>query len=184
MTPETITTGGAAAPPAQGGRRAAAALSALLGAAFTAGAAGAAAPPADCRSLQPAQAVRVMQDFFDAIRTNDEAGVRSLLTPDFHAFDGGRSLDVGGMAGLVRSAHQPGEKYQWLVTEPQVRGACGLASIFYVNRGSLTDAAGVHPLTWLESAVLTWDGGRWRIAFLESMRAADPAAPAPAASGS
>jgi hypothetical protein len=45
-----------------------------------------------------------------------------------------------------------------------------LAWITYVNRGSVGDAAGVTPVTWLESAVLRHDGRRWRIRFFHSTR--------------
>jgi len=56
-----------------------------------------------------------------------------------------------------------GKRYEWSVTEPDVHISGNTAWIAYVNKGSITDAAGTTNLTWLESAVLQKQAGNWKI---------------------
>ena len=72
---------------------------------------------------------------------------------------------------LIKSRHEAGVVYVWRVTEPEVHVDGNTAWITYVNRGSVTDAAGAKDVTWLESAVLRKEGGAWRIQFFHSTRA-------------
>jgi hypothetical protein len=41
-----------------------------------------------------------------------------------------------------------------------------------LDRGSVGDASGTQPMSWLESAMLHYQGQRWHIQFLHSTRAA------------
>lgn len=70
--------------------------------------------------------------------------------------------------GLIKKAHAAGMVFAWQVTEPEVHVGGGTAWITYVNRGSVKDSSGTKEATWLESAVLQKENGRWRIAFLHS----------------
>jgi hypothetical protein len=113
-----------------------------------------------------------MNKLFDSVRTEDVAGFRSVTTPDFYAYDGGKRFDGTALFDLIKTGHSQGKKWQWSVTEPDVHVACDLAWIAYVNRGSVEDASGRKDLTWLESGVLQYSNKQWRIRFVHSTRAA------------
>jgi hypothetical protein len=139
-----------------------AALAAML---LGGGAEAACAPP----DKQPvADAVRAM---FGALQTHDPEAVKANLTPDFYAYDGGRRYDGDALPKAVAAAQAAGKTFAWSVADPDVRLACEQAFIAYVNRGSVTDAKGATPAVWLESALLRFEDGRWRLAFLQSTRA-------------
>jgi hypothetical protein len=106
-----------------------------------------------------------------AMKPDREAVLREFA-PDFYAFDGGRRLSGTELADLATAAHAAGKTYAWSVEAPEVHLACDTAWVAYVNRGSVTDATGTHPLTWLESAVLVWRDGAWKLSFFHSTRAA------------
>jgi hypothetical protein len=115
---------------------------------------------------------------YAALSVDDGARLaETVFAPGFYAFDGGRRFSGPELAALIAAAHKAGKAYVWTVQEPDVRFACDHAWIAYVNRGSVTDASGATPVTWLESAVLRHDGTRWRIEFFHSTRA--PAASPP-----
>jgi hypothetical protein len=73
---------------------------------------------------------------------------------------------------LIKAAHGAGKTYVWSVNDPEVHIACEWAWVTYTNRGSVGDASGTHPMSWLESAVLHYQGRRWRVQFLHSTRVA------------
>jgi ketosteroid isomerase-like protein len=75
------------------------------------------------------------------------------------------------MLALIKAARDAGESIEWSVTEPDIRIDGDVAWIAYVNRGSITDAAGTKPQVWLESGFLEERAGRWRIVFVHSTRA-------------
>jgi ketosteroid isomerase-like protein len=119
-----------------------------------------------------ADVVRVMQNMFAAMREDDLKRFQELATPDLYAYDGGKRFNgPASLVDLIKSLHASGKKYEWNVTEPEVHVACNLAWITYVNQGSVEDASGRQPVTWLESAVLEYANARWRIRFIHSTRA-------------
>jgi ketosteroid isomerase-like protein len=144
--------------------RASALLPALAFAA-AAGAASAACPPAD-----PAAVAGTIQDMYSAVAAGDMTAAKRFTAPDFYIFDGGRRFDGDGIFGLMQGLEQSGAAYTWKVTEPKVAFACETAWITYVNRGGFTKAGQETPLTWLESGVLRYEAGRWKIAFMHSTR--------------
>jgi hypothetical protein len=127
-------------------------------------------PPADLQAVSGA--VRAM---FAALSARDAAGVRATLSRDFYAFDGGKRFDGMALSKLVSDAQAAGKVYVWSVDQADIHIDCDRAWIAYVNHGSITDATGSKPLTWLESANLRFTDGRWRIVFLHSTRV--PVAP-------
>lgn len=134
----------------------------------------AACPPAD-----PDAVAGTMREMYAAISVDDGARLNgTIFAPGFYAFDGGKRFSGPELVALIAGAHKAGKAYVWTVQEPDVHVVCDRAWIAYVNRGSVTDASGVLPVTWLESAVLKFDGTRWRIEFFHSTRA--PVAPSPA----
>ncbi len=116
----------------------------------------------------------VMTAMYAAAKVDDLDGFHAVTTPDFYAFDGGRRFDGDALMQLMKATHAAGTRLDWSVTEPKVEVACTLASITYVNVGSVTMNGATQPMTWLESAVLRYDGARWRIHFFSSTRAPQP----------
>jgi ketosteroid isomerase-like protein len=149
------------------------ALAALVTTALGTGPSAAAAEPQTQCATRSADAVtETMRDMYAALSAGDDARLTSIFTSDFYSFDAGKRFDGPALAALVKDAHKAGKKYVWTVNEPDVHVQCDGAWIAYVNRGSVTDASGATPVTWLESAVLRFETGRWRIAFFHSSRAA------------
>jgi hypothetical protein len=139
------------------------------------------AQAATCPPADPQAVAGTMRDMYAAISVDDGARLNAtIFAPGFYAYDGGKRFSGPELVALIAGAHKAGKAYVWMVQEPDVHVACDRAWIAYVNRGSVTDASGVLPVTWLESAVLKFDGTRWRIEFFHSTRA--PAAAAVAAS--
>ncbi len=112
-----------------------------------------------------------MREMYAALSVDDTARLKTVLANDFYAFDGGKRFDGASLAQLIADAHKAGRQYVWTVNEPDARVQGDWAWITYVNRGSVGDATGTRPVTWLESAVLKLEEGRWRIVFFHSTRA-------------
>ncbi len=131
---------------------------------------GGAASAATCPPADPKAVTDAVRGVFAGMMAHDDAAVKASLTSDFYAFDGGKRFDGPALPKLITDAQAAGKTYVWSVNDPDVHIACDHAWIAYVNKGSLTDAKGTLPLTWLESAILRFEGGRWRIEFLQSTR--------------
>jgi hypothetical protein len=127
---------------------------------------------AACPSAENAmtEVPQVMRDMYSALRADDLGGFHAVTTTDFYSYDGAKRFDGDALMALVKAAHEKGSVYEWRVTEPHVEARCDMAYVTYVNVGSVTDAAGKRPVTWLESAVLFHDKTRWRIRFFHSTR--------------
>jgi len=119
--------------------------------------------------------VDVVNQFFEAASHDDENLFKEILAPDFYAFDNGKRFDGMQLPQLLKAAHGSGKTYAWSVNDPQVQIACDWAWVTYTNRGSVGDATGTQPMSWLESMVLHYQGQRWHIQFLHSTRAAPSA---------
>jgi ketosteroid isomerase-like protein len=136
------------------------------------------APAAQAQTCAPAAATAQIADtvraYYAALAADDAAAARALTTPDFYAYDIGKRFDAPGLSEAIRAAHASGVKLDWNLGEIDVHPACDQAWAAWHNKGSVGDAAGTRRMTWLESAVLTWQGGRWRLAFLHSTRAPPP----------
>jgi Domain of unknown function (DUF4440) len=123
----------------------------------------------------PDQVVSAIKSVFAAARADDLAGFNAIAEPEFYAFDGGRLFAGTALMSFIQQAHAAGKVFEWNVTEPKVHVSCNLAWITYVNKGAVQDSSGRQEVTWLESAILDYANGHWRIRFLHSTRA--PAAP-------
>ena len=117
-----------------------------------------------------AQVTQTVREMFVAAAADDLAKLRSVITPDFYAFDGGGRFTGDALMDLIKAAHAAGKVYVWTVNEPEVQIHGDIAWITYVNRGSIKDASGTKDVTWLESAVLRKEKDRWRIQFFHSTR--------------
>ncbi len=137
------------------------------------------AHPAQAAACAPAASAgtdvaAVMTAMYAAAKVDDLDGFHAVTTPDFYAFDGGRRFDGDALMQLMKTTHAAGTRIDWSVTEPRVEVECNLASITYVNVGSVTMNGATQPMTWLESAVLRYDGAHWRIHFFSSTRTPQP----------
>ena len=120
----------------------------------------------------PKDVVGAMESLYGSLRRDDLTGFREITTSDFHAYDGGVEFEGDALARLVMKMHASGKLYDWSVVDPTVHVICDTAWITYVNRGWMQDSTGRQDMTWLESAVLQFQGGRWRVRFFHSTRAA------------
>jgi uncharacterized protein DUF4440 len=127
-----------------------------------------------CAPERKEAVVDAVNQFFEAASHDDENLFKEILAPGFYAFDNGKRFDGMQLPELIKAAHGSGKTYAWSVTEPEVHIACDWAWVTYTNRGSVGDASGTQPMSWLESAVLHYQGQRWHIQFLHSTRAAPP----------
>lgn len=117
--------------------------------------------------------VATLQAMYAAARADDAAAFHAVTAADFYAYDAGAPFTGESLLQLIAQAHAAGKTFEWNVTQPRVHAACDSAWVTYVNRGSIEDASGRQPLTWLESAVLQYDG-RWRVQFLHATRTPKP----------
>lgn len=113
--------------------------------------------PADSLRRLYAAAMKIDRDAFLA-----------ELTPDFYAFDGGKRYSRDEFGNLPRALHDKGEVYVWSVTKADTHISCDTAWVAYYNEGTVTNAAGQRPASWLESADLVWRHGAWKIQFFQS----------------
>ena len=116
--------------------------------------------------------VDALHQVFEAASRDDDKLFKEVLAPDFYAFDNGKRFDGMQLPDLIKAAHGAGKTYAWSVNDPEVHIVCDWAWVTYTNRGSVADASGTQPMSWLESAVLHYQGQRWRVQFLHSTRAA------------
>jgi hypothetical protein len=125
-----------------------------------------------CAPLHNEAVVDALNQFFQAASRDDDKLFNEVLAPNFYAFDNGKRFDGMQLPELIKAAHVTGKTYVWSVNDPEVHIACDLAWVTYTNRGSVGDASGTQPMSWLESMVLHYQGQRWHIQFLHSTRAA------------
>jgi hypothetical protein len=125
-----------------------------------------------CAPEQSAAVVDAVNQLFEAASHDDDKLFKEVLAQNFYAFDNGKRFDGMQLPQLIKAAHGAGKTYVWSVNDPEVHIACDWAWVTYTNRGSVSDASGTQPMSWLESAVLHYQGQRWHIQFLHSTRAA------------
>jgi ketosteroid isomerase-like protein len=128
--------------------------------------------------------VKTLEQMFSAAQRDDLDRFHAVTTKEFYAYDGGKRFDGDALMELLKQAHAKGRQFIWSVTEPQVHVNCDMAWVTYVNKGSVREADGtMTSVTWLESAVMRWDGNAnaWKVRFLHSTRV-PPEQPAASAS--
>jgi hypothetical protein len=117
--------------------------------------------------------VSVETDMFSALKNEDKASWERLTDRDFVAFESGHRYGRTGFFELIRSAHAAGRHFEWSVTSPRIEVSCTLATLAYVNQGSVTQGSSRSAVSWLETATFRYAAGQWRAVFIESMRTAD-----------
>ena len=123
--------------------------------------------PATADQVQVTEVVRSM---FAALSAEDIPKLRSLIAPDFYAFETGGRVTGDELIELMKKAHAAGKVYSWTVNEPEVHIDGSMAWVTYINRGSIKDASETKNVSWLESIILRKEEGHWRIQFLHSTR--------------
>jgi Domain of unknown function (DUF4440) len=116
------------------------------------------------------QVVDTVSTIFTAAGTDDVVKFDSVVASDFYIFDGGARFNGETIMAFIKAQHAAGKRYEWNVTEPDVRISGNTAWIAYVNKGSITDASGTTSQKWLESAFLEKQAGIWKIVFMHSTR--------------
>jgi len=117
--------------------------------------------------------VSVQAAIFSALENDDQASWERLTDRDFVAFESGHRYGRTDFFELVRSAHAGGRHFEWSVTSPRIEMSCTLATLAYVNQGSVTQGSSRSAVSWLETATFRYAAGQWRAVFVESMRQAD-----------
>ena len=141
----------------------------LIGAAALAASLGPTVAVAGCAPAgTETAAVQTIVDMLAAAKVDDLDGFHRTVAPGFYAYDTGRRYEGDALFEMVKAAHAKGLKAEWSVTDPKVTIVCDAAMVTYVNRGALGDAKAMQPMTWLESAWLRYQEGRWRLVFLHS----------------
>ena len=140
--------------------------------------------------LMPVTAVRAQEGVARAPRADDEVAIvktlgemfsagqhadldrfHAVTTKDFYAYDNGKRFDGDALMDTIKQYQAKGYQYIWSVTAPEVHVGCDAAWVTYVNKGSIRQPDGTMTnMTWLESAVMRWDGSAWKVRFLHSTR--------------
>lgn len=123
---------------------------------------------APCAPASAPHAVETVRAMYAAAMAGDKGGMVATFAPGFHAIDTGKVYSAeafGGLVDYLKSAHMT---MAWTVNDPHETVACDVAWVDWDNRGSATTAAGTKQLEWLESAVLRWQDGAWKLAFFHS----------------
>jgi ketosteroid isomerase-like protein len=111
-----------------------------------------------------------VRSMFAAFAADDSVKFHEIAAADFYAFDGGERYKGDDLIDLLKKLHAAGKAFVWTITEPRVHVEGDVAWITYVNDGSIQDASGTKKTSWLESAVLRKNDGKWRVQFLHSTR--------------
>jgi hypothetical protein len=120
---------------------------------------------------QIAVVMKVQADIFAALENEDRTAWERLTTRDFVAFEGGQQHSRTAVFEMIKKAHATGRHFSWYVTSPRLEAACTVATLIYVNHGSITGGSSRSDVSWLETATFRYAEGQWRAVFLESMRA-------------
>ena len=147
-------------------------LALIFAAVSTAGAVEAAprcAPPGAAKDVEAA-----VRGWFSAFAREDYAAGYGLQAPGFYAYDGGKRYDGTALGELLRGAKASGRRVEWNLHDMDVHVACNEAWAAWVNTGAAGKAGAMQPVAWLESMVLRYADGRWRVEFLHSDRVREP----------
>lgn len=130
-----------------------------------------------CAPKGSAKAVETaVRAWFDAGRRDDLATLQGIQAAGFYAYDGGERYEGLALGETLKAIHAAGTTIEWNLHDFDAHVACDQAWVAWVNTGAVGKAGAMQPVTWLESAVFGYRGGRWRMEFLHSGRVRPPAA--------
>jgi hypothetical protein len=142
-----------------------AAICAVAALTFVAGTGIASAGPCAPASADPVDAIRRM---YAGAMDGDRARTIATFDQDAYLFDGGARFTPEGITDFILKAEATGVTPRWSIDAAESHATCDLAWATWTNRGTFTTSKGVEPKVWLESAVLAWRDGSWRIRFFHS----------------
>jgi hypothetical protein len=130
-------------------------------------------PPAQCSASETAKAEveQTIRDFFDTLRGEGELTFEDVTTPTMYSFDVGQRFEGRALADLIAEVLADGVELNWSLGPMDTKVSCNVAWSQWVNTGSAGTPPNVNPVSWLESAVLVYRDGRWKIDFFHSQRA-------------
>lgn len=140
-------------------------LTAAVAAAITSGSAAASdnlIPQADKAVIQ------TMQQLFKTFEAGNQAELARLTTTDFRIFERGQYLSLDQVLTGLQALRKQNVVYEWNVTVPQLQVHGTVATIAYINQGSITKAGVRTPTTWYESGTLLFEHDRWRVMLVQS----------------
>jgi hypothetical protein len=140
-------------------------ICAVTALASVAGSGKASAGPCAPASADPVDAVRRM---YTGAMAGDRARTIATYEPDAYLFDGGARFTPEGITDFILKAEATGVTPRWSIDGAESHATCDLAWATWTNRGTFTTSKGVEPKVFLESAVLAWRDGAWRIRFFHS----------------
>jgi len=120
-----------------------------------------------------AEIERTINGFFDALRDDDEASFKRLTTEQFYSFDVGKRFEGTALVDAIRDAHEQGVQINWSIGPLDTKLRCDVAWSAWENEGSAGIPPDLQPVRWLESAVMIYENGSWKIDFFHSQRATE-----------
>ncbi|HEX3701670.1 MAG TPA: nuclear transport factor 2 family protein [Phenylobacterium sp.] len=140
----------------------------VLGAASSSATA-ATVPSHSCDSAaERAKISTAVHGLFDALSRDDEGALGRVLSRDFYGFDAGKRVTTASLFETIATYHRAGVIIQWNPGPLDIHVTCGKAWAAWENHGMGGPAGTLKPVSWLESAILSEDHGRWTIDFLHS----------------
>ena len=116
------------------------------------------------------QVEATVRSLFAAAAAEDDASWAKIVSPDFYAYDAGKRFDGHQLMEAIQAIHKSGRKLEWHIEDVEIHVDCDWAWENHVNRGAVGDAGSMQPMSWLESTILTYRRGQWRVVFLHSTR--------------
>lgn len=126
----------------------------------------------------PAAVEDVIRDYFTAISNNDQMAADAVCTADYMLLEHGMYWNNDSLFMMAGPMFDQGATiaYRFENFETTIDG--NTAWTYYDNYGLMTVGGQEIPLHWLESAVMEYDDGHWKMALLHSTRIEQNAAAA------
>ena len=115
----------------------------------------------------PQAAEGAVRQFFDHIASFDYDGIREVVTPDLELIEDTLRLDREGFVEFIRQ-FEGGATFGFELAEFNTEFAGEIAYTSYRLRAVATIGGETVPMEWLESVVLRWIGGGWKIDRLQT----------------
>jgi len=122
---------------------------------------------------------QTIRDFFVALRGEGEVPFETLTTGSMYSYDVGERFEGRALADVIIEALGEGVEINWTLGPMDTKVRCDVAWSAWENTGSAGTPPDIRPAAWLESAVLVFEEGRWKIDFFHSQRARPAPAPKP-----
>ena len=131
------------------------------------------ANPSSCPEPTKARAdvEQTIRDFFVALRGEGDVAFEDVATSSMYSFDVGQRFEGRELADVIIEALGEGVEINWTLGPMDTEVRCNVAWSQWENTGSAGTPPEVRPVRWLESAVLVYEDGRWKIDFFHSQRA-------------